>query len=305
MIVHLLAMVLLSLSFTRPAEGNRGGISLDLSFAETNDDVSDMPAVTIAPKPVDTAASATAATTAAVTSLADALSGSPPTDPTGSLPAAVAMSADVLENRNVGGGASMPGRPTAAPVSIGGKARVEFLGTEGDGYKFVFVVDRSGSMGGSGRNALEFAKAALLTSLENLSPTHQFQIIFYNEQTMKFNPTGDPDRLIFATDQNKALARRFVGTVTPEGGTRHEVALQTAIKLRPDVIFFLTDADEPKLWPAELNRIHRSASGIAINSIEFGFGPQTDIDNFLVRLATENGGKHAYFNVSKLPSTGR
>jgi len=141
------------------------------------------------------------------------------------------------------------------------------FGIPGEGYKFVYVFDRSGSMGGSGRSALSAAKAELLASLESLEKTHQFQIIFYNDRPTKFNPTGNPDRLVFATERNKALARRFVASITAEGGTRHEEALIAAIKLQPDVIFFLTDADEPKLWPDQLARIHRMAAGITIHGL--------------------------------------
>ena len=38
---------------------------------------------------------------------------------------------------------------------------------------------------------------------------------------------------------------------------------------------------------------------------EFGYGPQTDEDNFLVRLARQNGGQHQYVDVSQLPSPRR
>jgi hypothetical protein len=75
-----------------------------------------------------------------------------------------------------------------------------------------------------------------------------------------------------------------------------------AIRLQPDVIFFLTDADEPKLSPNQLARLHRAAAGISINAIEFGFGPQADRDNFLVQLAQQNDGRHVYVDISKVLS---
>jgi hypothetical protein len=74
-----------------------------------------------------------------------------------------------------------------------------------------------------------------------------------------------------------------------------------AIRLNPDVIFFLTDADEPRLNSQQLQRIARRAGGITINAIEFGYGPQADANNFLVRLARQNGGQHAYVDISRLP----
>ncbi|MBN2022001.1 MAG: hypothetical protein JW809_04340 [Pirellulales bacterium] len=181
-----------------------------------------------------------------------------------------------------------------------GGARVSVFGAVGEGHKFVYVFDRSGSMGGVGRTALEAAKAELLSSLDSLESTHQFQIVFYNERPWAFNPSGQAGRLAFGTDRNKELARRFTAGVTADGATRHEEALLLAIRMRPDVIFFLTDADEPRLSPRQLDKIVRQAGGIQINTIEFSFGPRQDPDNFLVRLARACGGQHAYVDVSRL-----
>ena len=181
----------------------------------------------------------------------------------------------------------------------GGKARTSLFGVTGEGYKFVYVFDRSGSMGGSGRTALQAVKTELQQSLKNLDTVHQFQIIFYNERPVIFNPTGTPGRLAFANEQNKQRAMRFVESITAEGGTAHEDALKLAIRLQPDVIFFLTDADDPKLSPAQLEKIQSIAAGITINVIEFGTGSQPDRNSFLAQLARQNGGQYAYVDLSK------
>jgi len=254
----------------------------------------------------DQSTAASQATGPGTAALQAILSDQPPIDPTAALPARhSAPGLGALEGGQVGSARGAASGDGTGSSGIGGKARTQVFGIPGEGYKFVYVFDRSGSMGGSGRSALSAAKAELLASLESLEKTHQFQIIFYNDRPTKFNPTGNPDRLVFATERNKALARRFVASITAEGGTRHEEALIAAIKLQPDVIFFLTDADEPKLWPDQLARIHRMAAGITIHAIEFGYGPQSDPNNFLVRLARENGGRHAYVDVSRLAPAGR
>ncbi len=301
--VHFAALILLAISLERPPAGAAGLVSWELGFAESSaDDPRETLPFEVVPSPANpSAADSMAASTGGepVRSLADALGGPVPIDPSGALPAAPAVGASSGET-GAGDIRSTIGAAQSRPVAVGGKATVGVFGTKGEGYKFVYVFDRSGSMGGSGRNALEAAKAELLASLRALEQTHQFQIIFYNDRVSKFNPTGDPDRLVFATEQNKQAAARFLSTITADGGTQHEAALSAAIKLRPDVIFFLTDADDPKLYPAQLQRIHRMANGITINTIEFGYGPRVDDDNFLVRLARENGGQHAYFDVSTL-----
>ena len=106
---------------------------------------------------------------------------------------------------------------------------------------------------------------------------------------------------MFGTDQNKQLASRFVGSITASGATRHEEALELALRLGPDVIFFLTDADEPRMTAKDLAQITQRNQGTTINTIEFGYGQQYDSDNFLVKLARQNGGQHVYVDVSRLP----
>ena len=187
----------------------------------------------------------------------------------------------------------------------GGKARTSLFGVVGEGYKFVYVFDRSGSMGGRGRESLRLVKAELVESLKRLDTVNQFQIIFYNERPTVFNPTGTPGRLAFATDENKQRAVRFLESITADGGTAHEDALRLAIGLQPDVIFFLTDGDDPKLTPADIQKISRMAAGIVINAIEFGPGPKPDGDSFLALLARQNAGGDAYIDVSKCQTRGR
>ena len=72
----------------------------------------------------------------------------------------------------------------------GGYARTGVFGVIGEGHKFVYVFDRSGSMDGHGGAPLAAAKAELIASLKDLGQMHQFQIIFYNEQPRIFSPTG-------------------------------------------------------------------------------------------------------------------
>jgi hypothetical protein len=181
----------------------------------------------------------------------------------------------------------------------GDKAKTSLFGVVGEGYKFVYVFDRSGSMGGKGRESLKAVKAELLDSLKDLDTVHQFQIIFYNERSALFNPSGEPGRLAFATEENKQRAIRFIESIAAGGGTDHEQALRMAIRLRPDVIFFLTDADDPKLTPAQLKKIQHIAAGIIINAIEFGPGPKPEGDSFIADLARQNGGGYAYVDISK------
>ena len=187
---------------------------------------------------------------------------------------------------------------------IDGETDTYVFGVKGTGSKFVYVFDRSGSMDGFQSRPLAAAKSELVKSLASLEPIHQFQIIFYNERTSIFNPyRPSAPRLIFGDEQHKALAKQYVRSIAASGGTHHIEALKLALRMSPDVIFFLTDAADPRLTPDELDDIRRRNGrlGAAIHAIEFGAGTFNGRTNFLVKLAAQNGGQHTYVDVTQLP----
>ena len=173
------------------------------------------------------------------------------------------------------------------------------FGITGVGTDFVYVFDRSGSMASFGGRPLLAAKTELLRSLDDLDSVHQFQIIFYNKKPKIFTLEGRQE-LIWGETENKLRARSFVNRIKADGGTEHMAALKKAIDMRPDVIFFLTDADQPRLTFGELQRIRNWNRGSTIHAIEFGAGPPMAADNFLKKLARQNGGQHAYVDVTVL-----
>ena len=69
---------------------------------------------------------------------------------------------------------------------------------------------------------------------------------------------------------------RFLNTIEANGGTDHEAALRMACSLKPDVIFLLTDGDDPKLTSQQMEKIEIGACGIRMNVIEFGPDAQPD-----------------------------
>jgi hypothetical protein len=219
---------------------------------------------------------------------------------------AVAIGAEPAKPKSDGNQAGVKGFEnlgfSVAPGG-GGKTRTGMFGMTGEGYKFVYVFDRSGSMGGDGSASLKAVKTELLASLKNLDTVHQFQIIFYNERPVLFNPSGTKGKLAFATERNKQAAERFLDTIQAQGGTNHEGALRMATALKPDVIFLLTDGDEPRLTPKEMEKIERWAGGIRMNIIEFGPGPAPEKESFLKELARRVGGEYLYLDDTKLSET--
>jgi hypothetical protein len=178
-----------------------------------------------------------------------------------------------------------------------GAAETELFGLRGRGTRFVYVFDRSASMEGA---PLAAAKRELIASLQHLQGTHQFQIIFYNQQPRIMSLRGGPPQMVFADEAGKRLAASFVGSIFADGGTDHMQALAMALRLAPDVLFFLTDADEPQLHTDDFRRIRSLNRGTVIHAVEFGVGPPQYRESFLARLAAENGGQHTYIDVTRL-----
>jgi hypothetical protein len=183
---------------------------------------------------------------------------------------------------------------------IGEKTTTEVFGVKGTGSKFAYVFDRSASMEGP---PLGVAKQQLIASLDSLEEIHRFHIIFFNSSPplhAHLNAaTGN--RIAFANSQNKMLAKRFVESVDAFGGTEPYPALLVALKLSPDVIFFLTDADH-EMGNRELEDILRESkkTGTMICSIEFGRGPDPRRGNFLTRLAEATGGSYGYVDANAI-----
>jgi Mg-chelatase subunit ChlD len=172
------------------------------------------------------------------------------------------------------------------------------FGVAGTGNKFVYVFDRSASMGGP---PLAAAKRQLIESLNSLDAVHQFHILFFNHRLRSFDMAGGGQRIAFGTERDKKLAANFVGGITADGGTDRFTALKQALAYRPDVIFFLTDADDPMSSSemAELERLY-SRLGTAICVIEFGRTATPPQKNFLTELARQSGGQYGYVNTAKL-----
>ena len=206
-----------------------------------------------------------------------------------------------------GGQGAEGGLPSAAEMQAGTKqgggggaegpfAKVNIYGAEAEGSKFVFVFDRSTSMDGE---PLASAKRELIQGIQGLKSIHQFHIIFFNQEPRSFE-LGAGGRLPFADDQSKKLAEKFVGGITAVGGTNRMAALSMAMKTDPDVIFFLTDVDDPLTADETAKIKSNNRSLTSINTIEFGYGPNPGGANFLKRIAAENNGKYVYVDTSLL-----
>ncbi len=196
---------------------------------------------------------------------------------------------------------ALPGRAAEPPQFGSESQKATLLGIEGKGSKFVYVFDHSGSMGVPDNKPLNRAKSELLASIGALDEVQQFYIIFYNHEQKVFRIDPSGKRLIFATDQNKKLAKQFLDSIQAEGGTRHADAIALALKMHPDVIFLLTDGDPPDdLTKEEVSRLDRlNGSATVIDVIQISPPPAAGETNNLEVLAKKTGGQHVYVDFNK------
>jgi hypothetical protein len=166
----------------------------------------------------------------------------------------------------------------------------EFFGTRETAKQIVYVIDRSGSM--IHRNSLGIAKRELLNSMDELSEECSFAVIFYDTHAV----FADAPKLEAATSEHRARLHTKLESIGPDGGTDHKVALMAAFKLKPEVIFFLTDADQ--MTDLDADELLAAAGKVRIHATEFGVGPAVISSAPLKRLATSSGGRYRYIDVT-------
>jgi von Willebrand factor type A domain len=194
-----------------------------------------------------------------------------------------------------GGGGAGGGSGGGAGRGIG--PGTQFFGARDHAHSFAYVIDCSGSM--ATRNSLEVAKREMLSSINQLPPDAQFAVIFYNLNARMLSDPQGQRGLMAATAPNKARVQTQLATIAPDGGTDHMSALREALKLKPEVIFFLTDAD--LMSNNDVNEILTEVGSTRIQAVEFGRGTELGQRTPLGRLATTTGGSYLYIDVSHFP----
>ena len=194
------------------------------------------------------------------------------------------------------GGGGGVGTGTGGGVGRGTGPGTEFFGARENALSFAYVIDCSGSMASFG--SLDVAKRELTNSLQQLPPDAKFGVIFYNLRPTTLSDPQGRRGLMSATKANKSRLSHQLNQITPDGGTEHIPALRAAFALRPEVIFFLTDAD--LMTNSDVATLLSEAGGIRIQAVEFRSGPDLGSGaNPLHRLATSTGGTYRYIDVTK------
>jgi hypothetical protein len=192
--------------------------------------------------------------------------------------------------------------PDAQPASTGASAAPNGTpgrGSDGTGTAVffqvpirartvVFVIDRSTSMGLNG--GLSAAKREVIASLERLPESTRFQVILYNREATPLR-LGGRTELVAATNEMRRETHRLLASVRAEGSTNHQEALGRALALVPELILFVTDADDLTL--EQVRAVTQMNAGHSvIHTIEMNGNRAQRVDSPLQLLGQRNGGSH-------------
>jgi Ca-activated chloride channel homolog len=146
----------------------------------------------------------------------------------------------------------------------------------------VFVIDNSGSMGGT---SMEQAKASLIYALGRLQPTDRFNVVRFDDTMQELFPTPVP-----ADRENTGKALAFVSRLEANGGTVMAPAMRAALRddtndrSRLRQVVFLTDgaiSNETELFDIVTTELGRSR----VFMVGIGSAP----NSYLMTRASELG----------------
>jgi Mg-chelatase subunit ChlD len=172
------------------------------------------------------------------------------------------------------------------------KAATEFFGIGGYGQTFVYVVDCSGSM--NDNDKFDRARYELLKSIEQLDKDQQYYVIFYNHTMYPM----EPQKPLFATQDNLAKSTEWINRCEPMGGTNPMPALLLALSMKPDAIYFLTDGQfdlgvMQELRNRDRTNLKLNTHVVPIHTICFY---DRSAEGMMKMIARNSGGEYRYVN---------
>jgi len=178
--------------------------------------------------------------------------------------------------------------PNEVPVSE--RPFVEFFGVRSRASSVGFVVDCSGSMSG---DRIRRTKAELAKSIIDLNPKQHFFISFFSDSERPM-PGRSP---VPASPLEKVIGYNWMKTVPAAGGTQPESALQLVAKMKPHVIFLLSDGEFSPLSDETLELFEQEK--IAVNTLAFEDESGAEL---LQEIANTTGGTYRFVPTGKLPA---
>ncbi|HWB00967.1 MAG TPA: vWA domain-containing protein, partial [Pirellulales bacterium] len=176
--------------------------------------------------------------------------------------------------------------PAAAKVQP--KTKTQFLGSSSSGQRFAFVIDNSGSMKSSGK--FDLARTELYRAISMMKPYNYFYVVFYSDRPYPmFEPEVEKD-MVAATPANVQKLYQWLAKMETNSGGKAPDAVELCVKLKPDVIYLLTDGKYYGNQVEDISRMCKAAK-IPVNTI--GLKTEEGIEG-LKTIAEKTGGQFLY-----------
>lgn len=194
-----------------------------------------------------------------------------------------------------GGGSRGSGEGNGIGNGVGDGTGTSFFGLTAQGQKFVFVVDASSSMRrpsfGPERTLFNRVKLEIMRSIRRMTEQQQFFIVFFNDSLFPM-----PAKSLVAAEQDtQQYYLRWMSQMKSGGQTDPEDAIQLALRLQPDVIYFLTDGEFHRGLVKRIAGMNRA--GVVIHTINYGSDDDGSVS--LREIAEQNGGAYYFVPVPK------
>jgi Ca-activated chloride channel family protein len=190
---------------------------------------------------------------------------------------------------------------------------LSFYGAESTGNSFCFVLDGSGSMRGG---PWEAARQELLKSIGSLKPTQRFYIIFFNKDVLAITEPGTSQpasRPLLATPENLNHAKRWLDTLQITTGEPPMKAMEVALEIECDCIYFLADGEmSDSIAKRLLEMLRKKNRAMDILDGEVVLSPIHTIAYYsdkgldiMRKIADENRGQFSYVPKPKSPRSAK
>lgn len=189
-----------------------------------------------------------------------------------------------------GGGSRGSGEGQGIGHGSGDGTGTSFFGLASRGRRFVFVVDASSSMRrpshGPERTLFNRVKLEIMQSIRQMSEEQEFFIVFFNDTSYPMPATS----LVRATQDAQVRYLQWMAEMKSGGQTAPDGAIQLALQLQPDVIYFLSDGEFKYGLVKRVAAMNRGR--VVINTVCFGGVEDKNVS--LRQIAEQNGGTYHY-----------
>lgn len=195
----------------------------------------------------------------------------------------------VAAPREAGTGESGTGTSTGEGNGGGAAAGSGFFGMKPNANSIVYVVDCSGSMNlphhSKWKTRFRRLKVEIVRSIGSMSPQQQFYIIFFNDKAIRMPAAS----MQAAVPRAKQRYLKWMASQEAIGETDPRGALLYAMRLQPEVVYFLTDGSFGAKIQRDLLKLRQDR--VAIHTFAFG---SKKAEPVMKQIAEANGGKYHY-----------